>query len=118
MTCSRWSATCARISRRRGRGFSLEKTLEFSLDTLPTEVVWLYAAEVTKGNMMTESDVAQIVEREIERAGGVRALSREWGVSPCMISDLRNGRRGPGPKVLKKLGMKKVLRVEFVKAGR
>jgi predicted transcriptional regulator len=67
--------------------------------------------------MMTESDVAKIVEHEIERAGSVRALGREWGVSPCMISDLRNGRRGPGPKVLRQLGMKKIHRIEFVKAS-
>lgn len=72
--------------------------------------------EETKGNMMTESDVAKLIEIEIARAGSVRALAREWKLSPCMISDIRNGRRGPGPKVLKQLGMKKVHKIEFVKA--
>lgn len=55
---------------------------------------------------MTESDVRKLVGERIERAGGVRSLSREWGdVSPNMISDLMNGRRGPGPKMLRHLGL-------------
>jgi hypothetical protein len=64
---------------------------------------------------MTEADVKKLVGRAIERAGGVRALAREWDVSPAQISDVMNGRRGPGPKVLRNLGMRRT--VQFVKAG-
>lgn len=66
---------------------------------------------------MTESDVRKLVIGAIERAGGVRALAQEWGVSPSQISDVANRRRGPGPKILRNLGMVRVRTVRFVKAG-
>ena len=47
--------------------------------------------------------VLRAIEREIKSAGGVRALARHWGISPSYVSDLRLGRRGPGPKVLRRL---------------
>ncbi len=65
---------------------------------------------------MNESAVIEMVRKEKARAGGVRALAREWKVSPCYISDLLNGRRGPGPSILKPLGLKRVETVEFTPA--
>lgn len=63
---------------------------------------------------MSERDVCSLVEKEIERAGSLRALSREWGVSPAMLSDLLNGRRGPGPKILGPLGLRRVKAIQFL----
>ena len=62
---------------------------------------------------MNEQAVISLIREEKERAGGVRALARKWGISPCHISDLLNGRRGPGPSVLKPLGLTKVETVEY-----
>lgn len=62
---------------------------------------------------MTESDVRKLVEREIERVGSARALAVEWGVSGALISDIRNGRRGPGPKILRHFKLRRVETVTF-----
>jgi hypothetical protein len=66
---------------------------------------------------MNESQVVDKVRKEIERAGSLRALAREWGVSPCYLSDLMNGRRGPGPSILGPLGLVRVQRITFEPAG-
>lgn len=65
--------------------------------------------------MMTESDVKKLIAKEIARAGTMTALAREWGVSVVTISDIMAGRRGPGPKVLRNLGM--IRTVQFVKGS-
>ncbi len=62
---------------------------------------------------MTEDEVALLVASFAKAAGGVRSLAREWNISPSMISDLITGRRGPGPKVLKVLGLQRVVKVTF-----
>lgn len=62
---------------------------------------------------MTEADVRKLVGREIERAGSRRALAMEWGVSSALISDVMNGRRGPGPAILKHFKLRRVETVTF-----
>lgn len=52
---------------------------------------------------VTEVQVRKRLVSEIERAGGVRPLAREWDVSPTLISMTVNGRRRPGPAVLSRL---------------
>lgn len=52
---------------------------------------------------VTENQVKKRLASEIGRAGGVRALSREWGVSAAVISMTANGRRRPGPAILARL---------------
>jgi len=37
------------------------------------------------------------------------AVARELGISPAHLSDLLRGNRSPGPKVLKKLGIERVV---------
>ena len=41
----------------------------------------------------------------IEKACGVRALARDWGVSPSYISQVARGQRRPGPAILDRLGI-------------
>lgn len=62
---------------------------------------------------MNEQAVMELVKREKARAGGVRALAREWGISPSLISDFLNGRRGPVSVILRPLGLKRVHSFEF-----
>ena len=45
----------------------------------------------------------------IEKAGGVRALARDWGVSAAWISQVSRGQRRPGPAILDRLGIAKVV---------
>jgi len=56
---------------------------------------------------MGEAGVIELVRKEIKRAGSLRALAREWSVSPCYISDTCNGRRAPGPAILEPLGLER-----------
>lgn len=53
---------------------------------------------------MSEVDFLTILESKIARAGGLRALAAQIGCSPAQLSDVRNGRRRPGPAVLGPLG--------------
>jgi hypothetical protein len=56
---------------------------------------------------MDESQVIGMVRNEVTRAGSMRALCREWGVTPSYMCDLLNGRRAPGPKILGPLKLTK-----------
>ena len=57
---------------------------------------------------MSEDKVRSIVREHIAKAGGVRSLSRDWGVSAGLISDTALGNRPPSPKILGILGITKV----------
>jgi len=35
-----------------------------------------------------------------------KQMARDWRISPQYLSDLLKGRRKPGPKILKRLGLK------------
>lgn len=70
------------------------------------------------GVVVTESEVISLVREAVDRAGSMRKLASEWGVSPPMISDLLGGRRGPGPKILRHLGLKRIKSVSYVKDNR
>jgi lambda repressor-like predicted transcriptional regulator len=62
---------------------------------------------------MTEAEVRVIVGAAIHKAGSLRALAKEWGVSPPMLSDVMTGRRGPGPKILNHLKLVRVVTVTY-----
>jgi hypothetical protein len=62
---------------------------------------------------MTESEVRRDVRIYIERAGSLRALAKQWGVCPALLSDLMNGRRRPGPKILKPMGLRVVKTITY-----
>ena len=51
------------------------------------------------------------------RAGGARALSREWGISASYISMMLKGERPITDDVAQRLGYARVERVEFVLLG-
>jgi hypothetical protein len=63
---------------------------------------------------MTEDQVRAKVEAEVGRAGSLRALAREWRISPSYLSDFLNGRRGPGPQVLSPLGLVQEVSVRYI----
>ena len=63
---------------------------------------------------LTEADVRARVEDLVVKAGSLRALAREWDVSPSYLSDFLTGRRGPGAKILGLLGLVPRITVEYV----
>jgi hypothetical protein len=64
---------------------------------------------------MTEQQVIDLVRAEVEKAGSYRALGAKWGVTPSYLCDLLQGRRAPGPKLLRPLGLERVVTVEYRK---
>lgn len=60
---------------------------------------------------LTAYAVAQMICAARDKAGGVRKLAKLWKVTPSHISDLCHGRRGPGPELAKKIGV----RVEHIR---
>lgn len=42
----------------------------------------------------------------VMRAGSLRALARTWDISAPYLSDVLLGKRNPGPKILKHLGLR------------
>lgn len=64
---------------------------------------------------LSESAVRALVDSLVVKAGSMRTLAAEWGMSPSYLSDFLNGRRGPGPQILKPLGLVQVVTVAYVK---
>jgi len=60
---------------------------------------------VSAANICDIAEVRALIGDQIERKGSLRALARKWNVSAPYLSDILRGRRNPGPKVLKHLGL-------------
>lgn len=59
--------------------------------------------------------VVGVVNEAIRKAGGVRALARILGCSPAHVSDMRLGKRCPGPALQEKLGIRIDVVVEITR---
>ena len=58
---------------------------------------------------MTTTNVRQLLRRACRDAGGQAAWARRYRVSSPYITDILYGRRSPGPKVLRALGLRAVI---------
>lgn len=56
--------------------------------------------------------VAELLQKEIDKAGGVREYGRRISVDPSNLSGILHGRTKPLPPVLKALGLRKVTHYE------
>lgn len=66
------------------------------------------------GWTITRPEVGALLTEIIERDyAGLRACARAWKISAAYISDVNNGRRDPGPAILGKLGLTKVVAVSY-----
>jgi hypothetical protein len=54
---------------------------------------------------ITTADVLKRVEAAVEEAGTAKALAAQWAISPVYLSDVRAGKRAPGPAILASLGL-------------
>lgn len=66
---------------------------------------------------MGEIEMRDLIAKAVQRVGSLREAARQWGCSPAYLSDVLNGRRGPGPAVLDPLGFERVVTVTFRKRG-
>ena len=60
-------------------------------------------------NDFSEAGVIAQVRAHVRRCGSLRALSREWGVSPSYLCQVLDGRQSPGPKIIGKLGLERIV---------
>lgn len=60
----------------------------------------------TKVNSMTEEEVIALM-KTTQGGRSLRAFAAELKVTPAYLSDIYNGRRSPGPAVLKFFGIDK-----------
>lgn len=56
--------------------------------------------------MTNTTEVYAAFLKAVGDAGGLRALGRKWNLSPAFLCDVKHGRRGYGPTILKRLGFK------------
>jgi transcriptional regulator with XRE-family HTH domain len=56
---------------------------------------------------VTDSEIRDRLKRCVTAAGSQRALADKIGVSAPYLSDVLNGNRNPGPKVLAYLGLER-----------
>jgi hypothetical protein len=54
---------------------------------------------------MTKAQVLDRIEAAIKSAGSAQALADDWKVSASYLSDVRAGKRQPGPSILSKMGL-------------
>lgn len=62
---------------------------------------------------MTAEHVRGYCRGHVIRHGSMRDAARAWKVSAAYLCDVLNGKREPGPKILKRLGMVKVVAVRY-----
>jgi hypothetical protein len=60
---------------------------------------------------MTREQVVKTIRQNIEATGSLREQARLWGISAAYLSDIMNGRRNPGKKILSKLGLEPIVKV-------
>ena len=54
---------------------------------------------------MTDEQVRKLLDEAVRKAGSQQSAAARLGISDAYLSDLRRGKRAPGPKVLKALGL-------------
>lgn len=64
---------------------------------------------------LSQDDVVMILKRETDKAGSQKAYAAAIGVSAQYLSEVLAGTRAPGEKILKALGLRKI--VVYIQAG-
>ncbi len=62
---------------------------------------------------MTKEQIIEVLKSEVQRLGSQKALAAKMGISLPYLSDIIQGRREPGPKVLAYLGLER--QITYVK---
>lgn len=65
--------------------------------------------------MLTDSDVANLIQIECRKLGGMREFAAALGVSQGYVSMMANGTKSPGIRILQYFGLKK--RTVYMKEG-
>lgn len=64
---------------------------------------------------MDLAEVYILLNNAVHAAGTQKAFAERAGITATYLHDVLNGRRDPGPKILKALSLRKVTRYERIK---
>lgn len=64
-------------------------------------------------DVITPDHIRRIIGHHVARAGSLRKLGEEWGISFTHIGNALTGLRTPGPSILARLGLKKVTTITY-----
>lgn len=56
-------------------------------------------------SVFTTDDVRALLLAACDAAGSQVAWARQWGISTSYVNDVLRGRKEPGPKILRALGL-------------
>lgn len=62
---------------------------------------------------MSELEMREVIRTAVKSIGSLREAARRWNVSAAHLSDCLNGRRRPGPAVLKHVGYERIVTVDY-----
>lgn len=69
---------------------------------------------VNRKQTHTAEDVRKYLRAEVEKAPSISAWARAHGVSDEYVRRVMSGDIGPGPGILKALGMRRLVHYEFI----
>ena len=62
---------------------------------------------------MNVEAVKKLLIDEVAKAGSYRSLSQSWGIDKSYISLVVTGKSRPGPKILRQLGLRAVVKRSY-----
>lgn len=68
---------------------------------------------MTASKVLDESQMREAICTAIAVSPSLRQLAKTWGVSPSHLSDCANGKRAPGPLILRHFGMERRVVVSY-----
>lgn len=75
------------------------------------------SAPIFIGGAVTKQELIEHLRQLVEEAGSQRELAKRLGVSAPFIGDVLLGKREPAPKMLKALGLRRVVTFERLDNG-
>ena len=67
---------------------------------------------------MTPDDFRDFLRAKAADAGSKKALAAQFGISAAYMGDVLNGRKSPGPAILGRFNLHRVIRYEPIRAPR
>ncbi len=62
---------------------------------------------------MTHLEVVKLVRDEVHRVGTIKSLAEKWHVTSAYVNHVLHYRCQPGPKILDRLGLEKVITIDY-----
>lgn len=90
---------------------TLEERLRHRAATNPNKMIQVYPGDVLEiiDSLKSISEVRALLQKNADAHGQAKLYAKHIGVSPQYLNDVLRGRREPGKKMLRALGLDKVV---------